>query len=109
MKIFGLGIPELLIILAVFLVIFGPKLLPKLGSAFGKTAKTMREGVSEVQNKVDESFADEEDEEVETPVRALEEAKPEQVATEEVGEDAAGEAAEDIAGEAAEEVHESEA
>ncbi len=87
MKILGLGVPELLIILAVFLVIFGPKYLPKLGSAFGKTAKSMREGMGEVQKKVDESFADEEDEEAETPVRALEEAKPEQAASEEAVEE----------------------
>mgnify|MGYP003244042006 CR=1 FL=1 len=39
MKIFGLGVPELLIILAVALLIFGPKNLPKLGSALGRTVK----------------------------------------------------------------------
>ena len=83
MKILGLGVPELLIILAVFLVIFGPKYLPKLGSAFGKTAKSMREGMGEVQKKVDESFADDEDEEDEVPVRALKEANPEEAADEE--------------------------
>ena len=35
--ILGLGVPELVIILVVVLVIFGPKNLPKIGSALGKT------------------------------------------------------------------------
>ncbi|WP_251159188.1 twin-arginine translocase TatA/TatE family subunit [Caniella muris] len=41
----GLGIPELLIILVVVLVIFGPKNLPKLGASLGKTVKNIREGM----------------------------------------------------------------
>ena len=47
MKIFGLGVPELLIILAVALLIFGPKNLPKLGSSLGKTVKNFRDGMGE--------------------------------------------------------------
>lgn len=46
MKIFGMGIPELLIILTVILLIFGPKQLPKLGNAIGKTVKGLRDGMS---------------------------------------------------------------
>ena len=45
--ILGLGIPELLIIVVVVLVIFGPKNLPKIGSALGKTVKNVREGMEE--------------------------------------------------------------
>lgn len=45
MKILGMGVPELLIILVVILLIFGPKNLPKLGSALGKTVKNLREGM----------------------------------------------------------------
>ena len=45
MKILGMGMPELLIILAVILLIFGPKNLPKLGGAIGKTVKNQREGM----------------------------------------------------------------
>lgn len=42
--IFGMGPMELALILLVVLVIFGPKNLPKLGSAIGKTVKNVREG-----------------------------------------------------------------
>ncbi|WP_298579160.1 twin-arginine translocase TatA/TatE family subunit [uncultured Olegusella sp.] len=45
--ILGMGVPELLLILIVALVIFGPKNLPKLGSALGKTVKNVREGMEE--------------------------------------------------------------
>lgn len=45
--ILGLGVPELVIILVVVLVIFGPKNLPKIGSALGKTVKNVREGMEE--------------------------------------------------------------
>lgn len=45
MKLFGMGMPEFLIILAVVLLIFGPKNLPKLGSALGKTVKNLRDGM----------------------------------------------------------------
>ncbi|MDY3982062.1 MAG: twin-arginine translocase TatA/TatE family subunit [Paraeggerthella sp.] len=45
MKILGMGMPELLIILAVILLIFGPKNLPTLGSALGKTVQNLRDGM----------------------------------------------------------------
>ena len=68
MKIFGMGTPELLIILAVILLIFGPKNLPKLGSALGKTVKNLRDGMGagKKDNKEIEEAEDEEEvEEVE--------------------------------------------
>lgn len=59
MKIFGLGMPELLIILGVALLIFGPKHLPKLGAALGKTVKNLREGLGS-SDVVKEAEAEEE-------------------------------------------------
>ena len=58
MKFLGMGVPELLIILAVILLIFGPKNLPKLGSALGKTVKNLRDGLGS--NKEAEETEEEE-------------------------------------------------
>ena len=44
---FGLGWPEFAVIAAIALVIFGPKKIPELGSAFGKTLRNHREGLQE--------------------------------------------------------------
>ncbi len=43
----GLGPAELIIILVIVLVIFGPKNLPKLGASLGKTVKNIREGAKD--------------------------------------------------------------
>lgn len=41
----GIGLPELLIVLVVVLLLFGPKRLPQLGKSLGKTVKAIRDGV----------------------------------------------------------------
>ena len=56
MKFLGLGVPELVIILVVVLIIFGPKNLPKLGNALGKGIKGLRKGVESGKDKIDEKF-----------------------------------------------------
>ena len=65
MKFLGMGVPELLIILVVVLLIFGPKNLPKLGSAIGKSVKSLRDGMSSDEGKPEIEL--DEDEEVEVP------------------------------------------
>ena len=64
MKILGMGVPELLIILAVILLIFGPKNLPKLGSALGKTVKNLRDGIGSGEKEIEEAVDQDEIEEV---------------------------------------------
>jgi sec-independent protein translocase protein TatA len=39
---FGLGLPEILVILVIFLVLFGAKKLPQIGEGLGKTVKELR-------------------------------------------------------------------
>ena len=48
---FGLGIPELLVILAIVLLIFGPKRLKNIGSDLGNAIKGFRKAVSEEEEK----------------------------------------------------------
>ena len=49
-----IGMNELLVILAIVVIIFGPKQLPKLSKMVGKTVKNFKEGVSEEVNSDDE-------------------------------------------------------
>ena len=55
MKVFGLGIPELVLILVVALFIFGPKNLPKLGGMLGRSVKKLRARTDEKFEDADES------------------------------------------------------
>lgn len=49
---FGLGWQELLIILGIALIIFGPKKLPELGKSLGKAISSFREGSAKAQDTV---------------------------------------------------------
>jgi len=43
----GLGFPEIVVILIIALVIFGPNRLPALGESFGKAIKGFKEGLKD--------------------------------------------------------------
>ncbi|NDJ20403.1 twin-arginine translocase TatA/TatE family subunit [Nostoc sp. B(2019)] len=42
---FGLGLPEIGVIAMVAILIFGPKKIPELGNAMGKTLRSFKEGM----------------------------------------------------------------
>ncbi|MDX2214253.1 MAG: twin-arginine translocase TatA/TatE family subunit [Oculatellaceae cyanobacterium bins.114] len=55
---FGLGWPEVSIIVIVALIIFGPKKIPELGSALGKTLRGFKEEMSNSSDDADEQDVD---------------------------------------------------
>lgn len=48
MRIFGLGIQELLIIFLICLLIFGAARLPEIGKALGKTFKEFKKSIKDI-------------------------------------------------------------
>lgn len=56
---FGLGIPEIVIIGVVAVLVFGPKRIPELGNALGKTLRGFKEEMDKP-SETDEDYDDDE-------------------------------------------------
>jgi len=52
MNIFGLGTPELILILVVFLLFFGKNKIPELAKSIGRSFNALKEGFKEVNDGV---------------------------------------------------------
>ena len=56
MNIFGIGIPEIAVIVILALLIFGPKRLPQLGKTIGKTLKGVQTASKEIENEINKTL-----------------------------------------------------
>lgn len=52
----SIGFPELLIILAIALIIFGPKKLPEVGRSLGRALKEFRKTSDEIRERIEEEI-----------------------------------------------------
>jgi sec-independent protein translocase protein TatA len=58
MNVFGIGLPEMAVIGAVALLVFGPKRLPELGRTLGKTLKGFQSASKEFEREINKAMAD---------------------------------------------------
>lgn len=84
MNIFGIGLPEMAVILVVALLIFGPKKLPEIGRSLGKAIRGFQEASRDFENELKREVEHLEAAKTAPP------AKPEKMATPAPDETAAG-------------------
>ncbi len=65
MNVFGIGLPEIAVIAALALLIFGPKRLPELGRTLGKTLKGFQSASSEFEREIQKAMSEPESKESE--------------------------------------------
>ena len=77
---FGIGMPEMIIILVIALIVIGPHKLPELAKSLGKGLAEFKKASEDFQKNVqDEARKTEEEKKEPTPAHQLQTAYPEQV------------------------------
>ncbi|NIM90404.1 MAG: TatA/E family twin arginine-targeting protein translocase [Candidatus Aminicenantes bacterium] len=75
----NIGFPEILVILAIALLIFGPKKLPEIGKSIGRALREFRKTSDDIKEKIEEEIQAEEfrdiKEEIEKDIEDNEEGK----------------------------------
>lgn len=64
----SIGVPELLIILAIALLIFGPKKLPEVGRSIGRAMREFRKTSDEIKGKIEDEIQAEEFKEIQRDI-----------------------------------------
>jgi sec-independent protein translocase protein TatA len=55
---FGIGMPELIIIMVIILIIFGAGKLPEIGAGIGKAIKNFKGETSEIEHEATEKIGE---------------------------------------------------
>jgi sec-independent protein translocase protein TatA len=66
----SIGMPELIIILVIALIIFGPRKLPELGKSLGRSLNEFKRASADLQNTLEQEIKLEEQKEQQTRTRA---------------------------------------
>jgi sec-independent protein translocase protein TatA len=67
MNVFGIGLPEMAVIAAIALLVFGPKRLPEMGRSLGRTLKGFQSASSEFEKEFRSALSTAETEESTAP------------------------------------------
>lgn len=74
MNVFGIGLPEMALIMVVALLIFGPKKLPEIGRSMGKAIRSFQDASKEFEDEFKR-----EAEQIETAVKTTAKIEPKQI------------------------------
>ncbi len=66
----SIGMPELIIILVIALIIFGPRKLPELGKSLGRSLNEFKKASTDLQNTLEQEIKIEEQKETAAKVKA---------------------------------------
>jgi TatA/E family protein of Tat protein translocase len=73
----SIGMPELIIILVVALIIFGPRKLPELGKSLGRSLNEFKKASTDLQNTLEQEIKIEEQKETAAKTKPVEAADSE--------------------------------
>jgi sec-independent protein translocase protein TatA/sec-independent protein translocase protein TatB len=66
---FGLGLPELILIFAIALIVFGPKKLPEVGRSIGKAIREFKRTTEDIKGKFEEEINAEEFKDIQNDIK----------------------------------------
>ena len=66
----SIGMPELIIILVIALIIFGPRKLPELGKSLGRSLSEFKKASTDLQNTLEQEIKIEEQKEADSKVKS---------------------------------------
>ncbi|MGI0491210.1 TatA/E family twin arginine-targeting protein translocase [Alkalinema pantanalense CENA528] len=75
MNVFGIGLPEMVLIFILALLVFGPKKLPEIGKTLGKTLRGFQDASKEFENEFKKA-SEQVEQAVNAPMKATLEDKP---------------------------------
>lgn len=81
MNVFGIGLPEMAVIMVLALLVFGPKKLPEIGRTLGKAMRSFQDASKEFETEFKR-----EAEQLEQAVKTTAELEPKQIAAAEADE-----------------------